>query len=197
MGDFKKNMIADLSNIQKYILVLLSTNNFELIKGNLWLQKELFLLSQNYDDLKHESEFEPYFLGPHSEVVEEELNDLFQAGLVNRDDSKIKLTPLGKEIGSLLCQKISNENQKFISELKEFLNDLNQDELLGFIYFSYPDMRKESIKFENIKQKRNTIALNLYQKGKISLGKAAEIAGMTIETFIHLLKQRNIEVYRE
>jgi predicted HTH domain antitoxin len=58
-------------------------------------------------------------------------------------------------------------------------------------------MRKESIKFENIKQKRNTIALNLYRKGKISVGKAAEIAGMTIETFIRFLKQRNIEVHQE
>ena len=197
MEDSKKKMIADLSSIQKYILVLLSSNNYESIKGNLWLQKELFMLSQTYDDLKNESEFEAYFLGPHSEVVEEEFDDMLQAGLVDREESKIKLTPRGKEIGVYLCQKINNENQKFISDLKEFLNDLSQDELLGFIYFSYPEMRKESIKFENIKQKRNTIALSLYRKGKISVGKAAEIAGMTIETFIRFLKQRNIEVYRE
>jgi len=197
MEDSKKKMIADLSSIQKYILVLLSSNNYESIKGNLWLQKELFLLAQTYDDLKNDSEFEPYFLGPHSEVVEEEFDDMLQAGLVDREDTKIKLTPRGKEIGLYLCQKINNENQKFISDLKEFLNDLSQDELLGFIYFSYPEMRKESIKFENIKQKRNTIALSLYRKGKISVGKAAEIAGMTIETFIRFLKQRNIEVHRE
>jgi len=190
-----ENILKDLSSVQKYILVLLRSNNFESVKGNLWLQKELFLLSQTYDDLKEESEFEPYFLGPHSELVEDEFDDLLQVDLVIKVGNKIKLTNSGKEIADFISKKIKEEDRKIVSDLKEFINDLSEDDLLGFIYFSYPEMRKESIKFNKIKQKRQIIALNLYRKGKISIGKAAEIAGMTIEAFTNFLKHKNLEVY--
>jgi predicted HTH domain antitoxin len=191
-----ENLLKDLSPVQKYILVLLQSNNSQSVKGNLWLQKELFLLSQTYDDLKEESEFEPYFLGPHSELVEDEFDDLLQVDLVTKVGNRIQLTSLGKEIANFISNKIKEEDKRIISDLKEFINDLTEDDLLGFIYFSYPEMRKESIKFHKIKQRRDTIALNLYGRGKISLGKASEIAGMTIEAFINFLKHRNIEVYR-
>ena len=190
-----ENIFKDLSPVQKYILVLLRSNNFESIKGNLWLQKELFLLSQTYDDLKEESEFEPYFLGPHSELVEGEFDDLLQVDLVMKVGNRIKLTNSGKEIADFISKKIKEEDRKIVSDLKEFINDLSEDDLLGFIYFSYPDMRKESIKFNKIKQKRQMIAFNLYKKGKISMGKAAEIAGLTIEAFTNFLKHKNLEVY--
>lgn len=190
-----EDILKDLSPVQKYILVLLRSNNFESIKGNLWLQKELFLLSQTYDDLKEESEFEPYFLGPHSELVEDEFDDLLQVDLVMKVGNRIKLTNSGKEIADFISKKIKEEDRKIVSDLKEFINDLSEDDLLGFIYFSYPDMRKESIKFNKIKQKRQMIAFNLYRKGKISIGKAAEIAGMTIEVFTNFLKHKNLEVY--
>ena len=116
---------------------------------------------------------------------------------MTREGNKIKLTNLGKKIALKISEKINDEGKQIVSDLKEFLNDLSEDELLGFIYFSYPKMRKESLKFQKIKRKRETIAISLYQKGKVSLGKAAEIAGMTIETFISLLKRMNIEVYRQ
>jgi len=197
MKEFKKDIYDNLSGIQRYVLVLLQSNGFKAIKGNLWLQKELFLLSQSYEDLKEESEFEPYLLGPHSEVIEEEFSDLIQVGLVTKEGNKIKLTNLGEEISVIISEKINDEGKQLVSDLKEFLNDLSEDELLGFIYFSYPEMRKESIKFQKIKGKREAIAISLYRKGKVSLGKAAEIAGMTVETFISLLKRMNIEVYKQ
>ena len=190
-----EKILKDLSPVQKYILVLLRSNNFESIKGNLWLQKELFLLSQTYDDLKEESEFEPYFLGPHSELVEDEFDDLLQVDLVIKAGNRIKLTNSGKEIADYISNKIKVEDRKIVSDLKEFINDLNEDDLLGFIYFSFPEMKKESIKFNKIKQKREIIAFNLYRKGKVSIGKASEIAGMTIEAFTNFLKHKNIEVY--
>lgn len=197
MKEFEKDIYDNLSGIQRYVLVLLQSNGFKAIKGNLWLQKELFLLSQSYEDLKEESEFESYLLGPHSEVIEEEFSDLIQVGLVTKEGYKIKLTNLGKKIALKISEKINDEGKQLVSDLKEFLNDLSEDELLGFIYFSYPKMRKESLKFQKIKSKRESIAISLYRKGKVSLGKAAEIAGMTMETFISLLKRMNIEVYRQ
>ena len=36
--------------------------------------------------------------------------------------------------------------------MKSFINDLSEDEMLAFVYFSYPQMTEESIVFEGIKQ---------------------------------------------
>jgi predicted HTH domain antitoxin len=56
-------------------------------------------------------------------------------------------------------------------------------------------MTVESVKFEKIKPKRMNIALSLYAKSKISLGKALEIAGMNIDTFIKEAKLKGIQIY--
>lgn len=118
-----------------------------------------------------------------------------QIDLVTKEGNRIQLTNSKKEIADYISNKIKDEDRRIVSDLKEFINDLSEDDLLGFIYFSYPEMRKESIKFHKIKQKREIIAFNLYRKGKISIGKATEIAGMTIEAFANFLKHKNIEVY--
>jgi len=43
-----------------------------------------------------------------------------------------------------------------------------------------------------LEEKKKDIALKKYQTGKISLGKAAELAGLTSWEFLQLLKERNI-----
>ena len=43
-----------------------------------------------------------------------------------------------------------------------------------------------------LEEKKKDIALKEYQTGKISLGKAAELAGLTSWEFLQLLKERNI-----
>lgn len=192
---FKSRILEDLTTTQKYTLVLLGVDSHSSVKGNLWLQKELFLLANLYEDLEEESGFEPYLLGPHSEFVEEEIDDLSQSGLVERMGSKLKLTEDGKDIYSVIAKHIDGKDLEVILDIKEFLNDLTEDELLGFIYFSYPKMRKESIKFETIKNNRENIAIKLFKKGKISTEKASEIAGISIENLIQKMKMQGIQVY--
>ena len=45
--DIKKRIFENLTETQKFTLLLLSAKNSEPIKGKLWYQKELFLLSNN------------------------------------------------------------------------------------------------------------------------------------------------------
>ena len=120
--------------------------------------------------------------------VDEELEQLLLNDLVEVEQNKIKLTKIGEEVAKKIVQNLDPSSLKIIAELKEFLNDLSQDELLAFIYFSYPDMVEESIKYEQILPKRKEIALRVYKKEKVSLEKAAEIAGLSIEAFRDLLK---------
>lgn len=183
----------DLSLTQKVTILLLGGNCSEPLRGKLWFQKELFLIAQNLPELEEETDFEADFIGPYSEIADEELDHLRTEGIV--DKTKEKLTPRGEEIKKQLDSRFPNEIKDFINEMKSFLNDLSRDELLGFIYYTYPKMRVESVEFERISKIRKEIALCLFKKNKVSLGKAASIAGINQEDLIEVLHQNGIKVY--
>jgi len=193
--DIKKRILENLTETQKYTLLLLSANNYEPVKGKLWFQKELFLLAKNSDELAEQTDFEADFMGPYSESADEELEQLEFAKVVENEGNKLKLTGLGRDIAEILEKNTSDEEKEMIEDFKSELNDLTEDELLGFIYFTFPEMTRESVKFEKIKPKRKNIALSLYAKSKISLGKALEIAGMNIDPFIKEAKLKGIQIY--
>jgi len=176
--------LNSLNPVKAYLLLLLGEKNFEPIKGKLWLHKEMFLLSSNLERLKPLMDFEPYFYGPHSERVDVELDQLIKSGLVRVEGNKIILTDIGEKVHMVLRTKTSKEKLELINEIKELLNDLSKDELLALIYFSFPKMAKDSLEIQSIKKKRRELALTLYRKGKISLAKAAEISGLSIEEVI-------------
>jgi len=58
--------------------------------------------------------------------------------LVSIEGQRIKLTTEGKLISELLAKRSSKKEIQKIEELKDFINDLSKEELLAFIYFSYP-----------------------------------------------------------
>jgi hypothetical protein len=185
-----------LTLTQKYILLLLEANNDEPITGKVWFQKELFLVAQNIPRLETETDFEGSFMGPFSENANSELDQLRIEGLVQLN-GKIKLTQEGKQVTQRVKIKASQQTKDILSAMKSFINDLPEDEMLAFVYFSYPQMTEESIVFEEIKQRRVRLALNLYSKKKVSIGKAAIIAGFCQEDFIEKAKTCGISVFAE
>ncbi len=182
-----------LSITQKIAILLLSSNLFEPVRGKLWFQKQFFLIAQNIPHLEEETDFEEDLLGPYSETVNDELEQLRVEGIV--DKRKLGLTPLGRRIAKLLEARAGKKLTQLISDIKSFVNNLSKDELLGFIYFSYPEMKSESVEYERIKENRQLIAIRLYQRGKVSLGKAANIAGLSQEEFIKKLRAKGITVF--
>lgn len=184
-----------LSLTQKITILLYGANESDPIKGKLWYQKELFLISKAIPELEEEAEFESDFMGPYSELADEQADRLRIERIL--DNKQKQLTPLGHKIEQQTKQEFGLNTVCFIQEMKAFLNDLPKDELLGFIYYSYSDMRLDSLEFSRISLKRKEIAVNLFKKGKISLGKAAIIAGLTQEELIGLLQSRGIPVFAE
>ena len=65
-----------LTDLQKIVLLLAVARNKEPIRGNTWLQKEVFLIAKNIDKVNKEASFEADFFGPFSENLEEEVDDL-------------------------------------------------------------------------------------------------------------------------
>jgi hypothetical protein len=182
-----------LSNTQKIAILLLAANSFSPIRGKTWYQKELFLIAENISQLKEETDFEEDYLGPYSEFADNELDQLKIEGIVEK--GKLSLTFFGRKLARILESKASKNLLQLTSDIKHLLNNLDKDELLGFIYFSYPEFTTESIEFERIKQKRLVIAVSLFGKRKVSLGKAAEIAGLSQEELIEILGKKGIPVF--
>lgn len=192
---FRQRVLDDLTLTQKYIVLLLGANDFQPLRGNLWLQKELFVLSEAFEDLREESDFEPYFLGPHSEFVEDEVDDLIQVGLIEKEKNQPGLTEFGRDIHREISRNIEKKRIETVSDMKDLLNNMTERELLGFIYFSFPEMKEESPRFKEIERDRKRIAMSLLRRGKISVEKASNIAGVSVERLIQESRKRGIQVY--
>ena len=190
--DIKKQLLEDLSEVKKNLLLLLSANSYTPINGKLWYQKELFLLAKNNKELEQEADFEAYFLGPYSELAEAEMDELVQLGVVNKVGSSYALTEVGKDIAHSVLKDVSKSELELIEDVKDFLNSLTKDQLLLFVYVSYPEMIEDSIEFEQLIPKRKEIAILMYRQGKISVGKTAELAGVSVSDIIEELKKRKI-----
>ena len=183
--------IEQLNYVDQFILLLLGAKNSESIPSPTHLQKEMYVLQNLFTELADETDYEPYFLGPYSEIVANEAEHLNDSDLIRTEPGKFELTSDGKKVFDILKNKSNKEKIQKIEEFKELFNDLTKDELLAFIYFSYPsqnELEKESIEYADLLQKRRKIAISLYQKDKISAQKATQIAGEPLEDFLQELK---------
>ncbi len=179
------NALADFDLVQRYILALLASHDRVRIPGKLWLQKELFLISKLRVRLAEEAEFVPYLRGPYSEIADDALEDLKRVGLVdfNKYGGDIRLTPEGAKVAGELQRSLPPEVKTEVDDTKEFLNSVSEDELLVFTYFSYPAMVTGSVVKDRAAKVRVARAVSLYEKEKVSLEKAAELAGLSLAQF--------------
>lgn len=185
------NDINQLNEVDKFILLLLKANNEKPVPGALWLQKELFLLQNIFPRLADETDFDSYFLGPYSEVVNDEEEELHKSNLIQINGDKRSLTTKGRNIVEEILKKTDKKEIDKIEQFKGLLNDLTKDELLALIYFTSPitdEIRKESIVYRDLSHKRKNIAVSLYKKGKVSAQRASQIAGIDLEDFLKLIK---------
>lgn len=190
--DIKKELLEDLSIVKRSLLLLLTAKSNEPINGKLWYQKELFLLSKNNPELEEEAGFESYFWGPHSELAESEMEELVQLGVVKQVGNRYELTPIGLDIADTVLKNTSKSEKELVEEVKDFLNSLSKDELLLFIYSSYPETIEDAVEFEQLIPKRKEIAISMYRQGKISVGKASEIADVSVSEMVKELQKRKL-----
>ncbi|MBN1157709.1 UPF0175 family protein [Candidatus Woesearchaeota archaeon] len=182
-------IMEDMTELQKSIVLLLSSRNNEPIKGNTWFQKEIFLIAQNSEDIEEEASFESDMYGPWSETVKEQLEELEQDEIVQKSGNKMWLSGLGVKLADKLRKMTPKERLEMIEEFKGLLNDLSDTEVLTFIYYTFPEFTEESLVRNNIEKNRLPTAIKLYAKGKISLQRAAEIAGKSLEEFTKVVRK--------
>lgn len=186
-----QDLYSALNEEEKVILYSLGALSGSPINNKTKLQKLLFLTSNVFPDYKELIDFEPHLFGPFSEDIEVIIEDLIRIGLVDNKGDKYFLTGRGISLFSHL--KPADELMRVIEDFKGFLNDLTNDELLTFVYVSYPEYIEESIKWDQLKGKRVMIALSLLKKQKISFTKAVDIAGLSTKDFEDILVKRKIK----
>ena len=176
---FTLDRIADnLSELDVTILNLLKAFNQTPVKGKTLFQKELFLIAKYDDSIWDDTDFIPHIYGPYSEPVENSANNLVALGLIKEQNNSYSLTEQGQKIIQEFHKERPKDILEAIEDFKLFLNDLTQDELLLFIYVSYPDFAKESTVYDRVLANRIKNAKLLYTKDKVSLKKAAFLAGL-------------------
>lgn len=181
--DGPESLKEELNNAEKILLLLLSADRAKTIPGNLWLQKEAFLIADSLSPLKEYFNFEAHLQGPFSETVNNMAEDLQYLGLLERDRKGLRLTEKGEELANLVERGSDEEILDLIEESKSKLNDLSKDELLVYIYYTHPEMTTESLEKEGLEPKRASVAKTLYQRGKVDAAKGAELAGIPLDSF--------------
>jgi len=181
----------NLNDEEKIIIYSLGALDGNPLRSKIKLHKLLFLFSNVFKDYKELLEFEPHLFGPYSDTINYIIEDLEKLGLIKISGSQYILTDEGWEVYQKFKPK--KELLSVLEDFKEFLNDLSDNEILAFIYVSYPEYIEESAKWDELKNKRVSFAISLLKKGKISYGKAVEISGLKPSIFEDVIKERKIK----
>ena len=187
MTSLHDEVIDRLVDSERFFFLLLYApacgRTAEPIRGKTWLQKEMYVISRNVPPLRKEMAYDNFRYGSFSETLEE-MKDQYQISkYVDSSGGMISLTQKGEKLASEIWQVIGNETKKLIQDIKEEFNDMTEDELLLFMYVTYPDTAENSDVKERILKDRIPLSISLLKKGKVSLQKAAELGGITVDEF--------------
>lgn len=169
-----------------------SGQRYEHIPGLTWLQKEVFVVLRRLEgeDIVKRS-FEPHKLGMFSEEVDHLLQGLMADGLVVRAGTAgLALSAEGKRLADEVLGS-GKSGVAIVREVKGLLNSLDYGDLIAYVYSAYPgwDSASEVKHYLDDRGRRERLAHRLYAAGKISIERAAQVAGTTVEKFADDLRK--------
>jgi len=175
----------DYTNLEKAILILLYLYNDKVDVYR--LHKMVFLASLDFPELREELEPRPSMYKDvfYDENIAEAIESLKFDGLIE-GDTLLQLS--SKELPFLL----SDKEKDIYEEIIDLFKDTTDDEVLAIFYYKLYDQIKILKPLKRIESNRKKLALGLYQKGKISIEAASEIAGMNIKDFMEMLKKKGL-----
>ena len=167
----------------------------ESIPGAAWLQKEMRLLMTTVPGL--ELEFTGGRLGAYCRDLDDmrtrgvELGYITQLG---RESDPFWLSERGLGVGRRLWDGADEDTKREVSDLKRLVNDMSYDEMVAFSCSVFPDAANSEI-MGQFDRTRMDAAVSLFRKGKISLERAAHVAGLPRGELVPILEGRGIPAY--
>ncbi|MEK6844068.1 MAG: hypothetical protein AABX83_01435 [Nanoarchaeota archaeon] len=164
------NNLDEVEEVENFIVLLLGSDGHNV--SEIFLQKELFILSNIDESLKLVFNFKKHYKGPYSDVVSSSLDSpLYLEDSFKLINNQILLTEKGKKDFIKLSK---DEKYKEIIPLLKFLRKiyerLSYEELLFLIYSTYPEYTEMSDIQEEIfkRDTKKRILNNLLRKGLIT-----------------------------
>lgn len=165
-----------LEIVERYIVLLLGVKERP-IPSELYLQKEIFLLSNLKKSLQEEFNFKKHYYGPFSQILKESLRSpSYLKDAFDFKNKEIFLAKNGKKEYSNMVKKY-RKKKEFINVLtslkliREMYEKLNSEELLFLVYETYPEYTKFSKISDALiknKNKRRKIIESIFSKSVIT-----------------------------
>lgn len=179
-----------LGSSEKVILYAIGSEGLP-IGSTVNLQKVIFLSAESVPSILGDAFFfEAHKKGPYCKDIDETVIDLSNSGLISGDS--LNLTPKGDGVYRLIESFIKEPLKSTIDYWKEFEDGITEDELLTYVYYTFPDMVRNSEVIERVNKDKVKNILSLVKKGKISAEKGSEILDMDYYEFEDFLRENKI-----
>ncbi len=194
--DAAEGMRLTSDPLRRLVVLLAASNGCEPIRGRTKLQKIVFMLTENKGWECGPCGYVAGSHGPHSDIVEEEAARLEDAGILRTDGEDVSITQLGGEVAGRIAGGEDRRTLARIDEYKDVFNSMTADELLAYVYSTYPDMATRSPTYDRIMSSKERHAVSMLVKGNISLGRAAEILDRPVEDVWEMAGRMRVQVAR-
>ena len=161
------------------------------VQDNIKLQNLMFMLSSTYEK-EVKMGFHPGMDGPYSDIVEREVRHLGDRGILSIENNKTQLTAAGREVAKCLAEKEPDVFGR-IGRYKEMFNDMDTDEILTYVWRSYPSSVPRAL-VDRLKPDLEKHVLSMLRKKKIGSGKAADLLGKRVKYVIDWAYKNGIYV---
>lgn len=159
------------------------------------VQKGLFIASQYSKRIAESLEFQSYRYGPWSEDVSDAVEQLKYDKLIEIDKQGfIRLSEEGLRTAEKVWSELPDEERKVLSDVADFVLKLGKDELLLYTYIVFGSWEKSDVA-DKVLSRRVELAEKMYRRGVVSIGLAAELAGMSIAEFVEYLKKKGFKPF--
>jgi len=106
----------------------------------------------------------------------------------------IRLSEEGMRIVEKVWHKLSEDVREVFGNVADFVSKLDKDELLLYTYIVFGGWEKSDV-VDKVLSRRVELAEKMYRRGIISIGLAAELAGMSVVEFVEYLKKRGYKPF--
>jgi uncharacterized protein YwgA len=177
-------------------LAILNARDHEPIKHKILFQKIAFLSLRNFEKLFQLADFKAHKFGPYSpslNITSEELaltNKIIidkEVGYQININGTLKLLHVFSNLLDLEDLKKYKKLEEVVNNVKEDFNDFTVNQMLAFIYKSFPEYIEPSIKAEELNYE--ALFLEMYEEGKIGISKIAELMNWSFDKAYEFIKK--------
>ncbi len=157
-----------------------------------YIHKLLYIVSKERGDLASILGFEEYKRGAWSEVVADAMDSLIDKGVLDSSRKGIIIT--APEYVESSLSRLDRRLVELLRREGSFIGKLSYDEMLLYVYVMYGGYSRSEEK-DRVFSRRKQLSIRLLQRGLISVGLAARLAGMSYQEFIKYLREKGIRPF--